>query len=311
MSATLTLQGTTRGLPVGRDYDHFCESISDVYVGVRPRRPRDARFSADFALHTVEQFSLGIIDTPGASADRDRASLRDVADDAFFLNHSPGAWGLEQRGATWSSSAGGVLLLDNGAPFTVHADARRRLRLTSLRIPREMLGDRTPDQLDTLNDRLSGSPFGAQIGAQAALLTEAVRDGMPRAAHAMALAIVEMLDAVAASAPLSSLPQSDRAASIRSYAAGRLADPTLDLASVARAFRCSTRTVQAAFAQDGATFSAWLRALRLDRARDALRSPTHATRSIARIAEDHGFADVGTFHRAYHARFGTTPGSDR
>ncbi|KAA9152450.1 helix-turn-helix domain-containing protein [Microbacterium lushaniae] len=301
------VSGTTRGLPSGRDYDHFCDSVADVYVGVRPRRPDQGPFAADFALYDLAPFTLGWVETPGVSAHRDRASLRNVADDAVFVNYSEGRWGLAQRGRSWDATGRTALLLDNASPFTVTADPSRPLRLASLRIPRTSLSPRTANALEWLDDRLAGTVHGAQLGAQMSLLTDVATRGMPSVARAMASSIVEMLDAFAGVEPR--VPS--RFENMTLYASTRLHDPALDLRDMARALRCSTRTVQTAFATEGTTFSAWVRAARLDRARAALRSQDAAQRPLAAIAREHGFSDVGTFHRAYRSRFGRTPASDR
>jgi len=301
------VSGTTRGLPSGQDYDHFCDSVADVYVGVRPRRPEQGPFAADFALYDLAPFTLGWVETPGVAAHRDRASLRNVADDAVFVNYSEGPWGLTQRGRSWDATGRTALLLDNASPFTVEADPSRPLRLASLRIPRTSLTPRTANALDRLDDGLAGTLQGRRLGAQMSLLAEVAAGGMPSVARAMASSIVEMLDAFAGLEPR--VP--GRIDNMKLYASTRLHDPTFHLRDIARAFRCSTRTVQTAFATEGTTFSAWVRAARLDRARATLQSTYASQRPLAAIAREHGFSDVGTFHRAYRSRFGRTPASDR
>ena len=300
--------GTTRGLPCGQDYDHFCDSIADLYVGVRPERPKGG-FAADYALYDLGEFALGLISTPGTSAHRDRASIARLSDDAVFVNHSRRAWALDQRGRNVAVAPGSAVILDNARPFSVLVDPRRRLDLTSVRIPRERLGVRAANAIPTLDARLSNSPRGTQVGAQIALLASAARDGLSSVAVAMGAAVVEMLDAFAADDALVWAPT--RAETYRIHARTRLHDSSFDLASLARAFGCSSRTVQTAFAREGERFSEWLRGERLDGARAALRSPANAGTSLAVVARDHGFADVGTFHRAYTMRFGITPHRDR
>lgn len=299
--------GTTRGLGVGADYDHFCDAIADVYVGVRPERP-EGGFPADFALFDLAPFALGSISTPGTSAHRDRTSIARVPDDALFLNRGIHPWGLRQSGREHRVAARSAIVLDNARPFDVIADPARRLDLVSVRVPRETLGVRSRARASELDRRLGGSPAGAQVGAQVAMLADAARTGMTSVATAMGWVLVEMLDAVAAGSE--SGPQG-RIVAFRRYAEDRMGDPSLDLRAVASAFACSTRTVQSAFAGEGETFSTWLRDLRLDAARSSLRARSPVRESIAAIAARHGFADAGTFHRAYRARFGTTPSADR
>lgn len=302
------VSGTTRGLPVGADYDHFCDSIADVYVGVRPRRPSTGRFDADFALYRADSADIGIISTPGVDARRDRPSIARVPDDAVFINHSLKPWGLAQRGRSWDVAARSACVLENALPFEVLADKRQRLDLVTVRIAREDLSTRTVRALPSLGDRLARTPLGAQLGAQVGLLAQSAREDLTRVAASMSRSVIEMLDAAAAADPDRSAPV--RAHALHAYARTRLTDPGFDLAALARAFGCTPRTIQNVFRQHGDTFSGWLRAERLDRARDELRGAGRH-RSVATVARDNGFADAGSFHRAYRARFGTTPGADR
>ncbi|MDY0827848.1 AraC family transcriptional regulator [Microbacterium sp. BG28] len=302
------VRGTTRGLPPGADYDHFCSSLADVYVGVQPRRPRLGSFDADFSLYRTGATDVGMISTPGVDARRDRASIARVPDDAVFINHSLKPWGLSQRGRTWDVAARSATVLENGLPFDVLADKRRRLDLVTVRIPREHLSPRTLRALPSLGDRLARTPLGAQLGTQVGLLAQAAKADLARVATSMSSCVIDLLDAFAADDRDPSAPV--RAHALRTYARTRLADPHFDLAAAARAFGCTPRTIQNAFAQDGDTFSGWLRAERLDRAREELRT-TGRGRSVAAIARSNGFADAGTFHRAYRERFGTTPGANR
>lgn len=309
IAETALFAGTTRGLPPGADYDRFCGEIAETYVGVFPRRPASGGFPADYRIFEAGPFRVGMISTPGVSARRDRRSLSRIPDDAVFVNHSTRDWALDQHGSRRPVGAHAAMVLDNGLPFEVLADPRRRLELTTVRIPRDVLPGRVHRALPRLGERLMGSPRGAQLGAQTALLAGAVRRGEKRLAIAMAGAIVEMLDAVAAPDLNDVAPA--RIDALRAYSRTRIADPGFSLTRLAQAFGCTPRTVQAAFAADGDTFSGWVRAERLDRARDQLRRGGGAGESVATVARENGFADVGTFHRAYRARFGVSPARDR
>jgi AraC-like DNA-binding protein len=302
------VRGTTRGLPPGADYDHFCDSLASVYVGVQPRRPTLDRFDADFSLYRTGPTDIGMISTPGVDGRRDRTSIARMPDDAVFVNHSLKPWGLSQRGRTWDVAARSATVLENALPFDVLTDKRQRLDLVTIRIPREQLAPRTLRALPSLGDRLARTPLGAQLGAQVGLLAQAAKADLTRVAASMSRSVIELLDAFAADDPDPAAPV--RADALRTYARSRLGDPRFDLGAMARAFGCTPRTVQNAFAQDGDTFSGWLRAERLDRAREELRSAGRG-RSVVAIAHSNGFADAGTFHRAYRERFGTTPGAER
>jgi len=299
-----TLRGSTRGMPGWSGHDRFCEAIAEVYVGVLPRRPQRPGFDADFATYEFGGAALGLIDTPGVWADRTKHSITQVPDDALFINHGATPWGLRQGGLEWAATRGAALVLDNARPFTVTVSPNRRLRLTSLRIPRALVEPRlaTPG---VLNDVLARAAVGSVLGTQVGLLTSAVRGGLPQVARAMVDTVIEILDAASRG-----VSPPDRGSTMKAYVDSRLADPTLNAADVARAFGCSVRTVHERFAREGTTLGAYLRTARLDRARDLLLAAAPRTRTIAAIARECGFADTGTFHRAYRARFGISPAAD-
>lgn len=300
-----TIQGSTRGMPGWSGHELFCDAIAEVYVGVLPRRPERPSFDADFATYDLGGAALGMIDTPGVWADRTRSSIRQVPDDALFINYGTTPWGLQQGGREWSAGAASALVLDNAQPFTVTVGQNRRLRLSSLRIPQTVV-ERRRAEPGALNDALGRGGVGALLGTQMSMLAAATRAGLAGAASAMVDTVLELLDAASRG-----VAPPDRVATMKAYVEGRLADPQLRVAEVARAFGCSVRTVHEQFGRDGTTFGSYLRALRLDRARRILLAPGPRTRTVAGIARECGFTDVGTFHRAYRARFGVSPAADR
>jgi hypothetical protein len=112
--AGIYLTGTTRHLPAGRDYGYFCDAVADLYVGIRPDKP-DGRFDADFALYRLGDTSLGFLSTPPVPASRDRRSLRQLPDDAVFVNFSRAAWTLDHLGTASAVPAASAFVIDKRA----------------------------------------------------------------------------------------------------------------------------------------------------------------------------------------------------
>lgn len=92
----------------------------------------------------------------------------------------------------------------------------------------------------------------------------------------------------------------------RDLADGRLTDPALSPAALARKLNVSARTLQRAFANEGQSLSAYIRDRRLDEARRALITP-HRRMTVSDIAARWQFADSGHFARAFRKRYGRTP----
>jgi PAS domain S-box-containing protein len=90
---------------------------------------------------------------------------------------------------------------------------------------------------------------------------------------------------------------------MRRFVADNVTDPSLDPARVASAHHVSVRLLQALFADIGCSPARYIRELRLARARTMLRLGEPVTRA-GRLS---GFADPGTFTRAFRRRYGCTP----
>ncbi|NKY58272.1 helix-turn-helix transcriptional regulator [Nocardia flavorosea] len=97
----------------------------------------------------------------------------------------------------------------------------------------------------------------------------------------------------------------------RRYIHSHAGDPELTVARTARALGWSVRQIQLAFRAAGATPSEVIREECLQLARDRLRSPAFRRRSITDIATGSGFDSVSSFTKAFHRRFGSTPGQIR
>jgi len=305
--AGIYLTGTTRHLPAGRDYEYFCDAVADLYVGIRPDLP-DGRFDADFALYRLGDTRLGFLSTPPVPASRGPASLRQLPDDAVFVNFSRAAWTLDHLGTAAAVPAGSAFVIDNEQPFRIAFDPSRRMRLYSLRIPRDALGPVTVGTIRRADETVTSSEPGRRLSAQMSLLATMIDTGAVTTASLMAPAVVDLLRLLVhpgdQDAPT-------RLARLMDISRSRLTDPGFDLAAVARESHWSARTVQAAFAAEGLSFSDWLTSERLDLARAMLADPAWGNRSIAHVAHAAGFTDSSTFFRAFRRRYGTTPGSTR
>lgn len=87
-------------------------------------------------------------------------------------------------------------------------------------------------------------------------------------------------------------------------------DPTAPwtVATLAQQCAVSVRTLQSGFRQhQGVSPMAYLRAVRLRRAHDELRTADPATDSVAAIAQRWGFHHLGRFAAAHEAEYGQTP----
>jgi AraC-like DNA-binding protein len=73
----------------------------------------------------------------------------------------------------------------------------------------------------------------------------------------------------------------------------------------------SPRYVRKLFHDEHTTFSDFVLSLRLEWSRRLLRSPGHATCTIASIAHASGFSDLSYFNRTFRRRYAMTPSDIR
>lgn len=133
-------------------------------------------------------------------------------------------------------------------------------------------------------------------------LVVAAEDAPP---EAVLTATVDLLAAaVQAAAPAA---DDARWRAVRDHVEAHLADAALDPAAIARATAVSVRTLYELFAARGETVAGYVRRRRLARARaEIARAGRDVT--VAAVARRWGFADAGTFTRAFRRQYGTTPG---
>jgi AraC-like DNA-binding protein len=102
-----------------------------------------------------------------------------------------------------------------------------------------------------------------------------------------------------------------RLLAIRSEIALMLGRPSLSAAAVAASQGISMRHLRRLFEQDGTSFSAFVLAQRLAKARDMLTDRRYDRLSITEIAYEAGFSDLSYFNRSFRRAHGATPSDIR
>ncbi|GAA2901300.1 AraC family transcriptional regulator [Nonomuraea rubra] len=102
-------------------------------------------------------------------------------------------------------------------------------------------------------------------------------------------------------------PRAELTLRIRAYIKEHLPDPELGPRSVAAAHHISVSYLHRLFQDAGTTVAAWIRGLRLDRARRDLTDPVLLDLPVYAIAGRWGFVNPADFSRAFRARYGLPP----
>ena len=94
---------------------------------------------------------------------------------------------------------------------------------------------------------------------------------------------------------------------LQDYVLSNLQDENMTPTSIAAANHMSPRYVHMLFAQTGVSVSSWIKAQRLARCGEDLRSRAYRDNGVAEIACAWGFNDPTHFSRAFKQQFGMNP----
>lgn len=273
-----------------------------------------ARFTARFSIVPLGAGAIASEACYDAfTATRNSELVADGRNDYQMLIGSAGLETEIEGEATLNVGAGDMLMIDQGARFITRT-AATRYQVAIL--PRHELAALVPGLADRpyLTARRD-SPGLALLAGYTSLL----RREPPTTEEAARLTRDHLLKLAALTLSAGSQEQirrhapavsSARLAMLKQTIRARLDDPELDIAMVARRHGISPRYLQQLFAQEGTSFSDFLRTERLERAFRRLDDGTRRD-SIADIAFEAGFSDLSTFNRAFRRRYGCTPSDIR
>ncbi|RKN12902.1 helix-turn-helix domain-containing protein [Streptomyces radicis] len=206
-------------------------------------------------------------------------------------------------------------LYDSSRPFRIHIAADRdTATLVRAHVPRALLPLPEGDA-----DRLLAVPLPGEEGV-GALFTRFLA-GLTTGADAYRPADVPRLGTIALDLLTAALahhaeaqdavPSESRQgallARIQAFVQRHLHDPRLAPGVIAAAHHISLSQLHRVFRAHDTTVSAWIRGLRLERARRDLADPALRAVPVHRIAARSGFRDHATFTRAFRAAYGAPP----
>ena len=291
--------------------DVWRAAVTDTFVPIAVEDYDPHAFSARYEAVDVGSLALSHFRGTEQTFVRPPALIRDRNADFYVaVIQRSGRLSSDHNGANGRPMEGSITLLDITKPSRVHFAGE--LDIIDVFIPRADL------------DRAMGSTRGA-VGlsispdqASAALIQDffsgMLRSGdafAPAVAARMATVGVELLAAGFAERLGRDPPKNEGAAAVvcraKSFINGRLSDPDLDTAAVARALRISPRRLQEVFRMEGLGVDAWIWDRRLTAAHWLLADPACGALAICTIAYRCGFASQAHFARRFRQRFGQSP----
>lgn len=310
-----------RGLDIGGFLDKLNPVVGllDCRVAARPQ---------PFAC-SIERVSLGALDVlryDGQGLQTSRRGpvhIRESRVDSFFATFPLTApMALTQSGRMAVARPGSAVLLTTDQPFDCLFDVAsdQTYAQLMLRIPGALLRRHVP-HIDECCARTIALDHGA--GRVLQRLVENLLDHShgcsPTQAERFGSILLDTFANVAMEAPewlacqgvREDVARTRLLARAQAFIESQLSDPELDPARVAAHCQISVRYLHAIFSAASLGVAAYIRDLRLQRCREALRNPQLRDRSVTEIAMRWGFGSSSSFNRAYRTRFGSAPSEDR
>jgi AraC family transcriptional activator of tynA and feaB len=236
---------------------------------------------------------------------------RSSSEHLFLCRETSGSVSVEQEGRHITLQAGNMTLLDPGLPYsasfsfgsrTLVLKLPRRELQTRLGITRSMVARLI--QLGSAEDNLASS-FTAGLPALAGEVRPVC--GQLVANFMLDLVALSLAKAVEGATPRVSSSKAMAILQIRAAIKTRLADPGLDVQSIADAVGLSVRYTNHLLASQDTSIGRLILTERLERCRQALEDPVQSGRSVSEIAFGWGFSDLTHFGRCFKKAYGMSP----
>ena len=307
---------STDGLPESAHFEFWRDVICEAFAALDPKAAsRALPFPSSVALDSFGDVNVARIKSCAQVVRRGADQIRVDPQDRLFVNlQLTGVGRVVQEGRAVLVPAGSFTIVDTARPYRLEFE--EAFEVLSLRLPRKRLLPFTarPDQV--LAQAVDGQKG---MGRVAVSFMRLLADQPDDLASDQRAEIATHLCDLIASASRETAPEKRSGrervrhhfvASAVEVLRASLADPDLNVDTLARRFGVSARYVQQAFTEAGLSVAAQIRALRLERCAHDLAN-RHDSSSIQAIAVRWGFSDVPHFTRLFGQHFGCTPSNFR
>lgn len=289
--------------------EEFGRNIMRVDIEATP----ETRFHMNVAARSAPGLDFAMIQASSLCVMRPKEMLSD-GDDRVILQF--GAQSVaRQFGREVLLSPGDAILLSNSEPGSVTYP--NPASVVSLFLPRAAMGSSLRDMDGCLTRRIRRDTPALRLLRQ---YLEILNDQPAPGARQLQHTVVSHVHDLAALA-LGATRDAEEVAKGRGFRAAHLraikktisenSDGELSVDTIAARRGLSARYVQRLFAEDGTTFTEFVRGKRLDRARAMLSSERFRHLRIGDIALEAGFGDLSYFHKQFRRRFAMSPADAR
>ncbi|HSV58477.1 MAG TPA: helix-turn-helix domain-containing protein [Variovorax sp.] len=294
---------------------YWIDMICNVYVqlGCDPvPGARVGHFDGHIRQHSLPGLDLSIVTSCAQKVMRTPAHIARADGDYFLVSiQARGRGVVRQDGRDAQLAPGDFALYDSTRPYQLLFDDD--FEQIVLKLPGERLRSELRD-----SERLTATAVSGREGAGHLMLAmlRTLREDIDMLQPASAFAVANGVRSILV-AGLQTLPAARTAgvsqitayhlARVKRRIDERLADPALNVASLAAELGLSASQLHRIFRNEPLTPAQTIWEKRLDAASRDLLEPRLAGRSVAEIAYAWGFSDAAHFSRAFRDRFGRSP----
>ena len=307
---------STDAVPLSHRQPYWRDLVCDTFVDLACEIDKPETFHGRIEKWRGADLTYSRVNSNAHGVCRDKARIARSTDDHFLLSLQVRGNGLlGQDGRHAILRPGDFAIYDVTRPYNLLFE--QEFEQLVMQIPREQIATRLFDAENLTAVGVCGqqgagrlaSTLIAQTASQlpsldSQTLEQAQSCVLDLAANALAASLGERSEIVSESQELT-------IRRILHFIDDRLGDPGLTCELVARENGISERYLRKLFQNKGHGVAEWIWMRRLEQAREELRNPRMAHRSITSIAYDWGFKDTGHFSRAFKKRFGETPRAAR
>lgn len=212
---------------------------------------------------------------------------------------------VEMGARTVEVGAGELLVYDATVPYRLRSDGPHRYLVAA--IAPDALHVRSDDRQAVAAQNLSELVAARALAAMLGFLARGEIPRTPGAGDHLGEALVACAHALVEEARGTASRQSALFHELTHWLDEHLRDHDLSADRLAAEHFLSTRYVRKLFSEHGTTVTAYVRAHRLERARDDLLQSWTASLPVAAVAARWGFANPSVFSRLFKRRFGLAP----
>jgi len=297
-----------------RKQDRFAfwqEAVCNSYVqlGCDASNRTDFNGSIDVSHYSV--LSISRVQGKAHSVQRRHRDIRKATDAYFLLSlQIDNTSRISQFGETAELSSGDMAIYSSTDPYALQlSDGFSQV---VVQLPKERLLARLPNAESMAAKKIDGNSGLGQLVRDSILNLSHYADSSSETLQSLVQeTLIDLIATGLASqqddSPALSCPEQHVMLRVKTHLRNHIGDPSLDRQKLANEIGMSVRRLNAIFAKEGTSISAYIRQSRFNGVAQELKDARFATLSISEIACKYGFVNFQHFSKSFRTHFGMSP----